>query len=100
MSTVYLRRVPTESPVHSLWAGTKLIAVFAVSVVLMFIPTWPVLGFVTAVMLATGALARIPLGALPRPPWWFWGLIALGALINVPVGLDAVIRYAQIVLFG
>ena len=100
MSTVYLRRVPVESPVHSLWAGTKLIAVFAVSVVLMFIPTWPVLAFVAVAMLATSMLARIPLGALPRPPWWFWGLVAMGAVITVPVGVDAVDRYAQIVVFG
>lgn len=99
-TTALLRRVPADSPVHSLWAGTKLIAVFAISVVLMILPSWPVLGMMTVFLIGSAILARIPLGALPRLPWWFWALLALGALINVPVGLDAVVRYAQVTVFG
>ena len=33
-----LRPVPGPSPIHNLWAGTKLIAVFVVSVLLTFYP--------------------------------------------------------------
>ena len=100
MSTVLLRQVPRDSVVHRLWAGTKLIAVFAISVLLMFVPSWPVLGIVAAFLIGSAALARVPLGALPRLPWWFWGLIVAGGLLNVPVGLSAVVRYTQITVFG
>ncbi len=100
MSTVFLRRVPEVSVVHRLWAGTKMIAVFAISVVLMLIPTWPVLGIMTAFVVISGVAAKIPLGALPRLPWWFWGCIVIGAGVNVPMGLDAVIRFMQVTVFG
>lgn len=100
MSTVVLRRVPGNSVVHRLWAGTKMLVVVAISVLLMFIPSWPVLGLVTAFLIAVAAIAHVPPSAVPRLPWWFWGLILLGGLINVPVGPEAVLRYAQIVVFG
>ncbi|MFR9750873.1 energy-coupling factor transporter transmembrane component T family protein [Nocardia sp. 004] len=100
MNTVLLRQVPGISPVHRLWAGTKMIGVFLISVVLMFIPSWPVLGVMVAFLIFVGALARLPLGTLPRLPWWFWALLAGGALVNAPVGGEAVLRYAQIVMLG
>lgn len=100
MSTVLLRHVPVPSPVHSLWAGTKMIGIFLISLVLMFLPSWPVLGVMAAFLVAVGALARLPLGTLPRLPLWFWLLMGLGALINAPVGVDALLRYAQISLLG
>ena len=37
---VLLRPVPGDSAVHRLWAGTKLIAVFGISVLLTFYPGW------------------------------------------------------------
>src|SRR5262249_42191768 len=89
-----------SSPVHSLWAGTKMIAAFLISLLLMFVPSWPVLGVTIAFLLLIGVLARLPLGTLPRLPWWFWALIAGGALINVPVGGAAVLRYTQVIAFG
>ncbi|WP_019931360.1 energy-coupling factor transporter transmembrane protein EcfT [Nocardia sp. BMG111209] len=100
MSAVILREVPVDSPVHRLWAGTKMIAAFAVGVLLMFLPGWPVLGVMVAFLIATGLAARLPLGTLPRLPWWFWALLAAGALINVPVGSAAVVRYVQVLIFG
>ncbi len=99
MSTVLLRQVPVDSPVHRLWAGTKMIAAFAISVVLMFLPTWPVLGVMFAFLIAIFATARLPLGTLPRLPWWFWGLIALGALVTAPGGGAALLRFAQTTVF-
>ncbi|MFQ6230123.1 CbiQ family ECF transporter T component [Nocardia sp. NPDC002869] len=100
MSTVLLRRVPVASPVHNLWAGTKMIAAFLISLLLMILPSWPILGIMIVFLIAIGLVARLPLGVLPRLPLVFWLLIALGALINVPVGGAAVLRYAQVVVFG
>ncbi|MET8800214.1 CbiQ family ECF transporter T component [Nocardia sp. NPDC004568] len=100
MSTVLLRRVPVASPVHNLWAGTKMIGAFLISLLLMVLPSWPILGIMIVFLIAIGLVARLPLGVLPRLPLLFWLLIALGALINVPVGGAAVLRYAQVVVFG
>ncbi|WP_028476122.1 energy-coupling factor transporter transmembrane protein EcfT [Nocardia sp. CNY236] len=100
MSAVLLRRVPVASPVHRLWAGTKLIGAFLISVVLIFVPSWPVLGVMVAFLVVVGALARLPLGTLPRLPWWFWALFVVGGLTTAPVGADAMLRYAQVTVFG
>jgi energy-coupling factor transport system permease protein len=100
MSAVILREVPVDSPVHRLWAGTKMIGAFAISVLLMVLPSWPVLAVMVAFLIAVGLIARLPLGTLPRLPWWFWGMLAAGALINVPVGGAAVLRYVQVLIFG
>ncbi len=85
MRTVPLRRVPGDSIVHRLWAGTKLIVVLALGILTWVLPSWPALGLVAAVVVITALIAGIPLGAIPRPPWWFWGLIAIGAAMNSTV---------------
>ncbi|WP_067574015.1 energy-coupling factor transporter transmembrane component T family protein [Nocardia acidivorans] len=100
MSSVILREVPVDSPVHRLWAGTKMIWVFVYSVLLMFTPSWALLGLGAAVLIGIGLAARLPLGALPRFPWWIWIGLLIGGAINAPVGMDAVLRYTQIALFG
>ncbi|MBF6325383.1 energy-coupling factor transporter transmembrane protein EcfT [Nocardia cyriacigeorgica] len=100
MSLVLLRQVPVDSPIHRLWAGTKMIGVFLISVVLMLWPTWPVLAITTGFLVLVGALARLPLGTLPRLPWWFWGLAGIGVLVNVPVGGAAVLRFTQVLVFS
>ncbi|MEV0295909.1 energy-coupling factor transporter transmembrane protein EcfT [Nocardia sp. NPDC050710] len=100
MSTVLLRQVPVSSPVHNLWAGTKMIGAFLISVLVMFWPSWTALGAIAAFLVLVGALARLPLGTLPRLPWWFWATLAAGAVLNLPMGGAAVLRYAQVVLFG
>ncbi|MEV6428013.1 energy-coupling factor transporter transmembrane protein EcfT [Nocardia sp. NPDC051463] len=100
MSAVLFREVPVSSPVHSLWAGTKMIAAFLISLLLMFQPSWPVLGVVVVFLLLIGVIARLPLGTLPRLPWWFWALLGVGALMNATVDGAALLRYAQVVTFG
>ncbi|TSD99829.1 energy-coupling factor transporter transmembrane protein EcfT [Skermania sp. ID1734] len=97
---VLLRRIPADTSVHRLWAGTKIVSVLALSILLMYAPSWPVLGLVTAFLVGTAALARVPLSAIPRPPWWFWGLLAIAFGLVVPVGLGAVVSYLQLVLLG
>jgi energy-coupling factor transport system permease protein len=79
-----LREIKTDSPVHRLWAGTKLLAVAAVSITLSYFPSWASIGLIAALLAATAALARIPRGAWPRPPTWFWiALLVSGGLASL-----------------
>jgi energy-coupling factor transport system permease protein len=86
--------------VHRLWAGTKLLIVLILGVMTWVLPSWPALGMVAAVVVITALIAGIPLGALPRPPWWFWGLIALGVAVNASFGLAAVVVFLRAVVLG
>lgn len=95
MSGIVLREVPVDSPVHRLWAGTKMITAFAMSVLLMLIPSWPAIAVAAVFLLATGVAARLPLRTLPRPPWWMWALVVAGGAIYLPVGAKAILQYAQ-----
>ncbi|MFT3901439.1 MAG: energy-coupling factor transporter transmembrane protein EcfT [Gordonia sp. (in: high G+C Gram-positive bacteria)] len=85
MNAVPLRVIPGDSVIHRLWAGTKLIGIGLIGVLLWVLPSWPALGVVAAVVVVVALLAGIPLGAVPRPPWWFWALalasIALSTLV-------------------
>jgi len=77
---VLLRPVPGTSAIHELWAGTKLIAVLGISVLLTFYPGWVPIGLVAALVLFAAWTARIPRGALPSIPRWLWIVLALGAI--------------------
>jgi energy-coupling factor transport system permease protein len=77
---VLLRPVPGTSVVHELWAGTKLLAVGGISVLLTFYPGWIAIGLMAALVLTAVRLAHIPRGALPNVPHWLWILLALGAM--------------------
>ena len=74
---VLLRPVPGESVIHRLWAGTKLLIVLILGVMTWVLPSWPALIFVAICVLVIAFAAGIPLGAIPRPPWWFWVLMAI-----------------------
>ena len=63
--------VPVESPLHRLWAGTKLICLAIVSLAASLHPTWPTLTILAAIVVAGILLGRIPLGVMPRLPRWF-----------------------------
>lgn len=82
-----LREVKVDSPVHRLWAGTKLLVVMGLSVTLSYFPSWGAIGVVTACLLATTLVGRIPPGAWPRPPRWFWAIIVVtGGLASIAGG--------------
>lgn len=101
MRTPPLRQIPGDSPVHRMWAGTKLIVVLVLGLLTWVLPSWPALGFVAVCVLVFVVAAGIPLGALPRPPWWFWGLlVAGGAVTAFSSGLDGVIVYLRATLLG
>ncbi|MEU3472845.1 hypothetical protein CH272_01830 [Rhodococcus sp. 05-340-1] len=99
MTTVVLRQVPRFSPIHRLWAGTKLVVVLLLSITLVVAPTWPALGIVFALLVIAAMIAHVPITAIPRPPWWIWALFGVGALINLPIGGAAVLVYLRATLF-
>ncbi|MCV7078178.1 MULTISPECIES: CbiQ family ECF transporter T component [Mycobacterium] len=75
---VLLVPVPGKSAIHDLWAGTKLLVVFGVSVLLTFYPGPIAIGMVAVLVLIAAWIAHIPRGALPSMPRWLWILLALG----------------------
>jgi energy-coupling factor transport system permease protein len=77
---VLLRPVPGTSVIHELWAGTKIIAVFVISMLLTFLPTWTAIATVAALVVVTARLARIPRGAVPTVPIWMVALVIGGSL--------------------
>lgn len=111
--TTVLREVPRDSPVHRLWAGTKLVGVAALGLTLSLVTSWAAIGVVGAAVVLTAVLARIPVGALPRLRPWFWLLLVAAALLSVPaggtpelsfggvtVGLGAVLLYARLTVLA
>jgi energy-coupling factor transport system permease protein len=89
---VLLRPVPSRSPVHGLWAGTKLLVVFVISVLMTFYPGWAAIGLVAALVLVAARLAHIPRGALPSVPPWLWVLLAFGGCTAALAGGSPVIH--------
>lgn len=83
---VLLRPVPGHSVVHGLWAGTKLMVVAGIGLLLTFYPGWIPIGLVAALVLGTAWLARVPWGALPSVPYWVWILVFLGGVTTVFAG--------------
>jgi len=89
---VLLRPVPGTSVIHELWAGTKLIAVFVVSLVLAFYPGWIVIALMAALVGVAARLARIPRGALPSIPRWLWILLLIGCIMATLGGGEPVLH--------
>lgn len=81
-----LRYVPGDSPVHRLWAGTKLVAVVVLSLVLSLRPTWAAAGLAGLPVVGAILLARIPRGAAPRLPRWFVLLFLVGGVMALVAG--------------
>ena len=82
----FLRYLPGETVVHRLWAGTKIVAVAAVSLALSLRPTWRSLAIVGVIVIAALIAARIPRGAVPRIPAWIVTVLVMGGLVSVMWG--------------
>ena len=106
---VLLRPVPGRSVIHELWAGTKLLVVAAIGILLTLYPGWVSIALVAALVIATARIARVPMGALPSVPRWLYGLLFLGALTasfaggsphltvgSVDLGLGGLLKFLQI----
>ncbi len=88
----FLRYLPRPTPLHGLWAGTKLLSILILSIVLFIWPSWRGVGLVGALLLAVLLAARIPAGALPRIPRWIYALLLVGALIALLSGGKPVVH--------
>src|ERR1700753_1277206 len=95
-AVVLMRPVPGTSAVHELWAGTKRLAVCAISVLLTFYPGWIAIGLVAALLLTAARIARIPRGAVPSGPHWLRSLVAPGAFTAAFAGGSPVIEVGSV----
>ncbi|WP_299561016.1 energy-coupling factor transporter transmembrane protein EcfT [uncultured Mycolicibacterium sp.] len=77
---VLLRPVPGDTVIHRLWAGSKLLIVAGIGVLLTFYPGWVPIAAVALLVLVAARLARIPRGALPSVPRWLIVLLVLGGV--------------------
>lgn len=106
---VLLVPVPGGSPIHDLWAGTKLLVVFGISLLLAFYPGWVTIACSAALVLAAIWIAHIPRGALPSIPRWLWILVLVGgftaalaggkpmvAMGGLEVGLGGLLNFLRI----
>ncbi|GEE00472.1 hypothetical protein nbrc107696_09180 [Gordonia spumicola] len=101
MQMPMLRQIPGDSPVHRLWAGTKLIIILVLGLMTWILPSWPALGYVAACLIVFALLAGIPVGALPRPPWWFWAVMGVGVAWSwIARGSDGGLTALRAVLLG
>ncbi|MDT5108825.1 MAG: energy-coupling factor transport system permease protein [Mycobacterium sp.] len=80
---VLLRPVPGDSVIHRLWAGTKLLVVFGIGLLLTFYPGWVPIALVGALVLMTAWLAGVPRGALPSVPRWLWFVVLFTGILSV-----------------
>lgn len=106
---VLLRPVPGDTVIHRMWAGTKLLSVAGIGVLLTFYPGWAPIAAVGVLVLVTARLAHIPRGALPSIPFFLWILIVLGGALaalaggspfidigSVQIGLGGLLNYLRI----
>ncbi|HEV2310486.1 MAG TPA: energy-coupling factor transporter transmembrane protein EcfT [Acidimicrobiia bacterium] len=93
---VLLRLLPHDSPVHRLWAGTKLLIVLGLGVMLSFRPTWPALGAAAAVVAVGVVAARVPAGAVPRLPRWVWILLLADAVLTMRSGTPPLVQVGSV----
>ncbi len=106
---VLLRPVPGDTVIHRLWAGTKLLSVAGIGVMLTLYPGWVPIAAVAVLVLVTARLAHIPRGALPSIPLFLWILVALGGVLaalaggtpvidigSVQIGLGGLLNYLRV----
>jgi energy-coupling factor transporter ATP-binding protein EcfA2 len=95
---VLLRPVPGRSVIHELWAGTKLLVAFSVSVLLTLFPGWATIGLVAALVAAGAWLARIPRGVLPSLPRWLSALLVIVGITATLAGGSPQIQVGTVTL--
>ncbi|GAQ37601.1 transmembrane component [Mycobacterium pseudoshottsii JCM 15466] len=90
--------VPRGSAIHDLWAGAKLLVVFAISVLLTFYPGWVTIGLMAALVLVAAWIAHIPRGAVPSMPRWLFVVLAFGGLTAALAGGDPMVSVGGVEL--
>lgn len=82
-----LRYVPSSSPVHRMWAGTKIAALFVLGVAVFAKPLWTSIAVIWVVVAAFAFASRLPRGVIGHPPRWIWvGIGVAGALSLLAFG--------------
>ena len=94
----FLRLVPGNTVVHRLWPGTKLLVATFLALMVSIAPTWPVIGIAAGVVALGMLCARIPLGAFPRLPKWFFLALAFAAWLNLWSGAEPIVHVGGIEL--
>jgi len=82
----FLRHVPGNSPVHRMWAGTKLLVVAGIGIAIVAKPSWQAQAVAAVVLGAALITCRVSLTAVPRPPLWFFYLIAFAGFLALTAG--------------
>lgn len=106
---VLLRPVPGRTAIHELWAGSKLLIVAGIGVLLTFYPGWVPIGAVALLVVIAAKIAHIPRGVLPTIPGWLFFLLLLGGVTatfaggspefgvgSVTVGLGGLLNFLRI----
>jgi energy-coupling factor transporter transmembrane protein EcfT len=94
----FLRLVPGTSPMHRLWAGTKILVAAALALMVSISPSWAMIGIAGAVVVLELLFGRIPLGAFPRLPSWFYGLLGISALLSLWSSTKPIVHVGGIAL--
>jgi energy-coupling factor transporter transmembrane protein EcfT len=76
------RYVPSNSPAHRMWAGTKIVCLAVLSFTLFAKPTWPSIAIVAGVTLLYIAAARLPRGVVANLPRWIFIGLAITAFFT------------------
>jgi energy-coupling factor transport system permease protein len=92
----FLRLVPGDTPVHRLWAGTKLLVAAELMLAATFAPTWLTLAVISGLVVVALLVGRIPLGAFPRLPFFFWYLVGLGLVLSSWASTEPVVHLGPI----
>jgi energy-coupling factor transporter transmembrane protein EcfT len=87
-----LRLVPGNTFVHRLWAGTKLVVAAELALIVSISPSWAMIGIAAGVVLLGLVLGRIPLGAFPRLPRWFFYALLIGAALSMLSDAEPVVH--------
>ena len=93
---VLLRPVPGNSAIHRLWAGTKLLMVAAIGILMTFYPGWVPIAAVAVLVLIAARIARIPRGVFPSIPGWLWILLFFGGFTATFAGGSPVIDVGSV----
>lgn len=78
-----LRTLPRRTPLHRMWAGTKVLVLLIITVTCLALPGWGAVAALTVVLVTAAAVARVPRSVVPVPPFWFWLLLAIGAAVSL-----------------
>jgi energy-coupling factor transport system permease protein len=79
---VIFRYVDRPSKIHSLWAGTKIIALILLTTFATLTVNWWSLGIFGIALIAVWMVSKVPLGAVPKVPKWLIYLVIFSGILT------------------